>query len=173
MVRRPNVCVVADAVVADVDGAHFAIHDFVGRGQTLIDGGGKRHHLEDRAGLVQRAHGAVHARFRGTVADGVGIERRPIGHGQNLPVGGILHDDRAGGGMRLLDGRGQFLFGDELDIFVDRQHDARSPASGFSSLRSYQRRRASVKISMRPGLLRMRSSSAYSIPPRPFSSMST
>ena len=50
-------------------------------------------------------------------------------------------------------------------MFSSRVRTTLEPATGVLSLLSYQRLFASARISMRPGLLRMRSSSAYSMPP--------
>ena len=173
-VSKPIGVVIADAMSGNVDGAHLAIHHLVGRGDALIDGRRERHDLEHRSRLVERADGAVHARFRGLLSAGaLGLNVGQLAMARISPFDGILHDHRAGLGVRLADGRGQLLFGDELDIFVDGQHDARAGVGRLV--------RAVVPAAVRVGedqharrpCCGCGRRAAYSIPPMPFSSIST
>ncbi len=68
----------------DVNRTHLAIDDLIRIRNTLIDGRGKRHDLEDRAGFVKRARGAVYPRFGIAVLGSVGIECRPVRDGQKF-----------------------------------------------------------------------------------------
>ena len=116
--------VIANAMPRDVDHAVLAIHHVVGPRQTLIDRRGQRYNLKDRSRLIERANGAIHARFRRTRAGRIRIERRKIRNRQQFSSARIFHDHGAGDGMRLLNRRVQLALGDVLNVLIQRQNDA-------------------------------------------------
>src|SRR5208282_787978 len=122
---------VADAHAIDDNRSHLAVKHFVRSRNLLFQSGGDSHHLESRSGLVNIAHGAIFQSVVLNFLPNIRIECGPVGERQNLAGVRILHDRRAGNGVRLFHPALQFPFGNVLDVLIDGEDDA---IAGFGLL---------------------------------------
>ena len=98
---------VVNFVAGYVGRAIFAIENFVGVGNALIERRSQGNQFKSRARLVQCADRAIHAEFsRRSGGRRVGIKSRPVGHRQQFPVVGIHHHHGAGQRVSLVYRRG-------------------------------------------------------------------
>ena len=121
--QRPVGLVVrlADRPVGDLD-LRGQLERLVGRDLAVLQRAGHGERLERRARLVRRLHRAVLAGPGGRLLRGVGVDARPVGHGQQLAVVRV-HDDRrrALRGAELLPDVGEDVLRLLLDAVVDGQ----------------------------------------------------
>src|SRR5258708_527654 len=104
------------------DGSHLAVEQLVGSGELFFKGGGDRHQLESRTGLVYVADGAIGKRSGRDLLAKVWIERWAVGERQDFAGVRILHDYCAGDRLRIVNRLVQFFFSDVLNILVDSKN---------------------------------------------------
>ena len=90
---------------------------------SLLQRGRRGKDLEDRSGFIGIGDAPVGQRRRRELARPVGIEGRGAGHGQDLAGPGLHQDDGARGCGDFGDGALEFLFGNGLQVGIDRQLD--------------------------------------------------
>ena len=124
--RQHAVVVAAELVdhpVPDPQDARSGVDDCGRRHHALFDRGGRGDDLEGRARFVEVLDGAIAPRRFRRIREGVRIERRLVGHRQDLAGRGIQDDDRSAGGPVLDHARVQLALGDVLQVPVDGQLD--------------------------------------------------
>jgi hypothetical protein len=106
--------ILVDGAVADPDETGTRVDHRVDRHHFVFDGRGRRHDFERRTGLVEILYGAVPPIGLACLPINVGVERRLVGHRQNL-AGSRIHDDgRASLGPVRGDARTQLALRDVL-----------------------------------------------------------
>jgi hypothetical protein len=85
--------ILVDGAVADPDETGTGVDHRVDRHHVVFDRRRRRHDFERRTGLVEILHGAVPPIGLACLPINIGVERRLVGHRQNL-AGSRIHDDR-------------------------------------------------------------------------------
>ena len=103
--------------------AVLAVELVVGGDQAFVERRGDDPDLEDGAGLVVHAHGAVQARAGGGFVVAVQVVGGPRRHGEDGPGAHLLHDGPGGLRMEIGHGRIQGALDEVLDVLVEGQVD--------------------------------------------------
>ena len=121
---------VRDAVPPDADVAGADVEDLVPFDDAFLEGRRGRDDLERRPGFVDVLDGPVAPLRPARLGEGVGVERRLAGEGQDLAAPRVEHHDGPGVGVVGADRGAQLALDEVLQVLVDGQLDGRAGRRG-------------------------------------------